>query len=69
MQVYDIPIGFMNKTVAEGICSGIGEVCPSEFSIMEGGDHVCVHVILDISKVGFLLSMKGCQVYVFGVVI
>ena len=50
MQVYDIPIGFMNKTVAEGICSGIGEVCPSEFSIMEGGDHVCVRVILDISK-------------------
>ena len=40
----------MNKMVAKGICSGIGEVCPSEFSIMEGGDHVCVRVILDISK-------------------
>lgn len=40
----------MNKTVFEGICFGIGEVCPSEFSVMEGGDHVRVHVILDISK-------------------
>ena len=50
MQVYDTPIGFMNKMVAKGICSSIGEVCPSEFSIMEGGDHVCVRVILDISK-------------------
>ena len=50
MQVYDIPMSFMNKTVAEGLCLGIGEVCPSNFSIMEGGDHLRVHVILDISK-------------------
>ena len=42
VQVYDISISFMNKTVAEGLCSGIGEVCSSNFSVMEGGDHVRV---------------------------
>ena len=50
VQVYNIPISFTNKTVAEGLCSSIGEVCSSDFSIMEGGDHVHVRVILDISK-------------------
>ena len=50
VQVYDIPINFMNKMVAEGLCSGIGEVCSSDFLLMEGGDHVRVRVILDISK-------------------
>lgn len=50
VQVYDILISFMNKKVAEGLCSGIGEVCHSDFSVMEGGDHVRVCVILDISK-------------------
>ena len=50
VQVYDIPFSLMNKTVAEGICSGIGEVSPSDFSVMEGGDHVHVCVILDITK-------------------
>ncbi|KAK9984156.1 hypothetical protein SO802_033681 [Lithocarpus litseifolius] len=50
VQVYDIPFSFMNKTVAKGLCSGIGEVCPSDFSVMEGSDHVRVRVILDISK-------------------
>ena len=38
MQVYDILFQFANKAVVEGICSGIGEVCPSDFSVMEGGD-------------------------------
>lgn len=50
VQVYDIPISFMNKKVAEGLCSGIGEVCSSDFSVMEGGDHVRVRVILDVTK-------------------
>lgn len=36
--------------MAEGLCSSIGEVCSSDFSVMEGGDHVRVRVILDISK-------------------
>ncbi|KAL0004666.1 hypothetical protein SO802_012227 [Lithocarpus litseifolius] len=43
--------GFKIKDqVAEGICSGIGEVVPSDFSVMEGGDHVRVRVILDTTK-------------------
>ena len=37
VKVYDISISFMNKMVAKGLCSGIEEVCPSEFSVMEGG--------------------------------
>ena len=50
MQVYDILFQFANKAVVEGICSGIGEVYPSDFSVMEGGDFLRVRVILDISK-------------------
>ena len=50
VQVYDIPFRFANKVVVEGICSGIGEVCPSDFSVMEGGDFMRVQVILDITK-------------------
>ena len=50
VQVYDIPFRFANKVVTEGICSGIGAVCPSNFSVMEGGDFTKVRVILDISK-------------------
>ena len=62
VQVYDIPISFMNKKVAEGLCSGIGEVCSSDFSVMEGGDHVHVRVILDITKplcCGQKISLDG----------
>ena len=50
VQVYDIPFRFANKVVVEGICSSIGEICPSNFSVMEGGDFMRVRVILDISK-------------------
>ena len=52
----------MNKIVAKGLCSGIGEVCPSDFSVMEGGDHVRVRVILDTSKPlcrGHQISLDG----------
>lgn len=48
--MYDIPIRFMNKGVAEDIYSNISEVCPSIFSEMEGGDFFSVRVIVDISK-------------------
>lgn len=58
VQVYDIPIRFTNKAVVEGLCLGIGEVCSSDFSIMEGGDFLRVQVILDISKP---LS-RGCKI-------
>lgn len=42
VQVYDIPVRFMNRVVAEDTCSGIGEVCPFEYSEMEGGDYMRV---------------------------
>ena len=44
VQVYDIPFRFANKVVTEGICSGIGEACPSDFSVMEGDDFTKVRV-------------------------
>lgn len=50
VQVYDISISFMNKKVVEGLCLRIGEVCPTDFSIMEGGDHLWVWVVIDITK-------------------
>ena len=50
VQVYDIPIRFMNKVVAEGICLGIGEVCLSDPYEMEGGNFMRVRVVIDISK-------------------
>lgn len=50
VQVYDIPIQFINKAVAEGICSSIEEVCASDFPTMEGGDFLRVRVVLDILK-------------------
>ena len=37
VQVYDIPFSFMNIIVAEGICSGIGEVSPSDASAKSFG--------------------------------
>ena len=50
VQVYEIPIWFMNKEVAEGICWGISEVCSSENSKMEGCDFMRVRVNIDVSK-------------------
>ena len=50
IRVYDIPIHFMTKEVVEGICSGIGKVCPSNYVEMEGGDFMRARVIIDISK-------------------
>ena len=40
----------MNKVVAEGNFSGIGEVCPADLFEMEGRDFMRVRVIIDISK-------------------
>lgn len=55
-------ISFMNKKAAEGLCLGIGDVCPTEFSLMEGGDHLRVRVILDITKPLF----RGCKITLEG---
>lgn len=44
------------------MCSGIGEVYPSDFSVMEGGDHLRVRVILHITKplcCGHKITLEG----------
>ena len=51
MQVFDIPIRYMTKEVAEEICSSVGEVChlgthPTE----EGGCFIRVRVKVDITQ-------------------
>ena len=40
----------MNRVVAEGIYSRIGEVCKKENSVMEDGDFMRIRVIIDIFK-------------------
>ena len=50
VQVSDIPIQFMIKEVAEGICWGISDTCSSENSKMECGDFMRVRVNINVSK-------------------
>ena len=51
VQVYDIPIRYMSKEVAEDICSSMGEVGLLEFHpTEEGGRFVRVRVRLDVTK-------------------
>ena len=51
VQVYDIPIRYMTKEVAEEICSSIGEVCHLEtHPTEEGGSCVRVRVRVDVSQ-------------------
>lgn len=42
VHVYDIPVRFMNRVIAKGICLGIGEVRSSEPLVMEEGDYMRV---------------------------
>ena len=51
VQVYDIPIRYMTKEVAEEICSSVGEVCHSEtHPTEEGGCFVRVRVKVDVTQ-------------------
>ena len=51
VQVYDIPIRYMTKEVAEEICSSVGEVCRSEtHPTEEGGCFVQVRVRVDVTQ-------------------
>ena len=51
VQVYDIPIRYMTKEVAEEICSSVGEVCHSKtHPTEEGGCFVCVRVRVDVTQ-------------------
>ena len=50
VQVHDIPIKFMNKTVAVSICDTAGKVCRSIGGVdEEGSSFMRVKVTLDIS--------------------
>ena len=51
VQVYDIPLRFRNKDVAEQICEIVGTIIhPSTDSDYEGGSFIRVRVMVDISK-------------------
>ncbi|XP_030963316.1 uncharacterized protein LOC115984430 [Quercus lobata] len=51
VQVYDIPLRFRNKDVAEQICEIVGTIIhPSTDSDNEGGSFIRVRVMVDISK-------------------
>ena len=51
MQVYDIPIRYITKEVAEDICSSVGEVCHLEtHPTEEGGCFVRARVRVDVTQ-------------------
>ena len=59
VQVHDIPIKFMNKTVAKSIYDTVGKVCRSIGGVdEEGGGFMRVKVTLDIS----LPLCRGCLI-------
>ena len=50
VQVYGIPVRFMNKKVAEGLCETVGQVCHlPNAPTADGGSFMRVHVLIDIS--------------------
>lgn len=50
VQVHDIPVCFITKAVAKGICDTIGEVQKSTGEVdKEGGHFIKVRVLIDIS--------------------
>lgn len=65
IQLYNVLIRFMNKEVAEGICSGMGEVCRVEGMKSDCGSFLRVRVTINASKlliVGELFYwMKGLK--------
>nr|XP_023920447.1 uncharacterized protein At4g02000-like [Quercus suber] len=51
VQVFDIPVRYMTKEVAEDICSSVGEVCLSKIHPTEvGGSFVRVRVRVDVTQ-------------------
>ena len=51
VQIHDVPIRFMNKTVAEKLCEVVWEVCKNtEEGEMDGGSFLRMKVTIDISK-------------------
>ena len=51
MQVHGIPLGYMNLTVAVGVCETVGTViCHPKMPIEDGGGFMRVQVLIDISQ-------------------
>ena len=51
VQIHDVPIRFMNKTVAEKLCEVVGEVCKNiDEGETDGGSFLRMKVTIDISK-------------------
>ena len=63
VQVHDIPVRFMKRSVAEEICDMIGEVQKSTRAVdEEGGNFIRVRVLVDISLPlcqGKLITLEG----------
>ncbi|KAK9987692.1 hypothetical protein SO802_027931 [Lithocarpus litseifolius] len=51
VQVHGIPVRFMNKRVAEGLCETVGQVCHLQNApTVDGGSFMRVRVLVDISQ-------------------
>uniref|UniRef100_A0A7N2LGK0 Zinc knuckle CX2CX4HX4C domain-containing protein n=1 Tax=Quercus lobata TaxID=97700 RepID=A0A7N2LGK0_QUELO len=51
VQIHDVPIRFMNKTVAEKLCEVVGEVCKNiDEGETDGGSFLRMKVTIDVSK-------------------
>lgn len=51
VQIYDVPIRFINKTVAEKLYGVIGTICPNiNEGETDGGSFMRMKVIIDINK-------------------
>ena len=65
VQVHDMLVRFMNKTVAESFCDTVGIVCCSTGGTdEEGGSFMRVKVTLDVSLPlckGRLISLENCE--------
>lgn len=82
VQVHDIPVRFMNRKVAKGLCKVVGLVCSRNDAIeMDGGSFMRVRVLIDKThhyaegdiflprgnKVGFLSNIKDYPICAIGV--
>ena len=51
VQVHGIPLGYMNSTMAAGLCETVGKViCHLKMPIEDGGGFMRVQVLIDISQ-------------------
>lgn len=67
VQVYDIPLHFRNKEIAEQICKPVGDILrPNEDAEWDGGSFIRVRVLIDISHplcIGRLITLEDGEVH------